>query len=65
MRGTRSLAALAVLVLAQVTGCGSCVKDEPAVIEDGGRTKPFPLKGAQKGLSNFAESGAEDAATKD
>ncbi len=66
MRGKRpSVAAFAVtgIVLAQLAGCGGCVKDDPAQqsspAASGGR-KPIDLRAADKRLSQF---GAQDSAT--
>lgn len=65
MRGKRpSLAALAVagIVLAQVTACGGCVKDDPAgssgPAASGGR-KPIDLRAADKKLSQFSSEASE------
>ena len=64
-----TLAAVAVtgMVLAQLAGCGGCVKDDsgqqsnPAA--SGGR-KPIDLRAADKRLSQFsATDGAADAST--
>jgi hypothetical protein len=69
MRGKRpTLAAVAAtgMVLAQLAGCGGCVKDDaqqsnPAA--SGGR-KPIDLRAADKRLSQFTTpDGAADAST--
>jgi len=71
MRGKRpTLAALAVsgMVLAQVAGCGGCVKDEPAdqsnPAASGGR-KPIDLRAADKRLSQFTATDAAADASHD
>jgi type IV pilus biogenesis protein CpaD/CtpE len=67
MRGKRpSLAAVAFagMVLAQLAGCGGCVKDDPAQqsspAASGGR-KPIDLRAADQKLSQFSttEGGAD------
>ena len=65
MRGKRpSLAAIAALglVLAQLAGCGGCVKDDPASQSSpagsSGR-KPIDLRAADKRLSQFGSQDAE------
>ena len=67
MRGKRpSLAAFAAagMVLAQLAGCGGCVKDDPGQqsnpASSGGR-KPIDLRAADKKLSQFSttEGGAD------
>jgi hypothetical protein len=70
MRGKRSALlafAGATFVLAQVAGCGSCVKDDPqpSVTVNGKERKPIDLKAADKRLTPFTvrEAGAADAAT--
>ena len=62
MRGNKySLAALAAagIVLAQLVGCSSCVKDEPAVDPPGARTKPIPLSAANKQPHQFADASTD------
>ena len=70
-RGKRpTLTALAVagLVLAQLAGCGGCVKDDPnksdPAAASGGR-KPIDLRAADKKLSQFSSvaDGSADAST--
>lgn len=63
---------LVAVALAQVTACGSCVKDDPvpATVGDAaGERKPIDLRAADKRLSQYSEtaqlgqdSGAADAA---
>lgn len=68
MRGKRpTLAALAVagMVLAQLAGCGGCVKEDPAQqsnpASSGGR-KPIDIRAADKRLSQFSADPNHDAA---
>jgi hypothetical protein len=63
MRGKRSALAFvaAGLVLAQVAGCGSCVKDDPPKEQAGGR-KPINLRAADKRFSQYTD-GSSDAST--
>jgi hypothetical protein len=67
MRGKRpTLAAFAALgmVLAQVAGCGGCVKDEQSNPAAAGGRKPIDLRAADKRLSQFTTpDGAADAST--
>jgi len=67
MRGKRpSLAAFAVagFVLAQLAGCGGCVKDDPAQNDpaQAGRRKPIDIRAADKRLSQFSADPNHDAA---
>jgi len=52
---SRSLVAVA---LAQVTACGSCVKDDPAPasFDAAGERKPIDLRAADKRLSQYSET---------
>jgi hypothetical protein len=68
MRGKRpTLAAIMAtgMVLAQLAGCGGCVKDDPAQSDPaatGGGRKPMDLRAADKKLSQFsAQDGSTDA----
>ena len=53
-RSTPVAFAAAVLVLAQIVGCGSCVKDDPQStststgLHNGKQRKPIPLQAADK-----------------
>lgn len=68
-RSTLAAFAGVVMVLAQVAGCGSCVKDDPqpstSVTTGGKERKPINLKAADKKLSQYqlVEAGAADAST--
>lgn len=56
------------LVLGQVAGCGSCVKDDPPQqsVEPGGRArKPIDLRAADKNLSQFSDAAKAAAAPND
>ena len=67
VRGKRpSLAAFAVagLVLAQLAGCGGCVKDDaaksdPGAEADGSGRRPIDLRAADKKLSQFSAAAAD------
>lgn len=61
-RTTRAAFAAVTLVLAQVTGCSSCV-DEPQPVLTGKERKPIPLKAADKHFSppQFSDAGVADA----
>ena len=62
MRGKRpTLAAFAVIgmVLAQLVGCGGCVKDDPAQQNPGSGRKPIDLRAVDKKLSQFGNQDAE------
>ena len=63
MRVRRSTLAVvaAGIVLAQVVGCGSCVKDDPQPTSTDGR-KPINLKAADKRFSQFSDGAAAAAA---
>jgi hypothetical protein len=71
VRGNRSALsafAAAVLVLAQVAGCGSCVKDEPhpTSTATGTERKPINLKAADKKFTHYGavdDAGEAGAAT--
>jgi hypothetical protein len=61
-RSARAAFAAVTLVLAQVTGCSSCV-DEPQPVLTGKERKPINLKAADKNFSlpQFSDAGAADA----
>ena len=65
-RPTLAACALAGLVLAQLAGCGGCVKDDPPPpgSTPGTARKPIDLRAADKRLSQFSnQDGAADAAS--
>lgn len=71
LRGKRSSGSAAVLVvsgmvLAQLAGCGSCVKDDPPSGRASGK-KPIDLRAADKRFSQYSEPDAQaaDAAARD
>lgn len=67
-RSTQVAFAAAVLGLAQIVGCGSCVKDDPQPTStstglNGKHRKPIPLQAADKRFSEpFPRDGGSTAA---